>query len=351
MNILAKPWTKKDPPGRILAIRWQAMGDVVITLPYLQYLRNSLPASTRLDLLTREETEGIPKNIELFDKVFSIGGARNFKKQVFFTALLLPRLLLQRYEVILDLQNNIVSETLLKILRPKAWSVFDKVSPVAAGERTRLTIEAAGLGECRMDTHFRLKDKDRGVAILKAHGWNGTDTLVVLNPAGFVETRNWGIGNYAKFARLWLDRRPATKFLILGTSLIAEKAVTLKKELGDHLFNLVGQTTTQDAFAILQQASLVLSEDGGLMHMAWVSGIPTLALFGSTRSDWSRPLGEHSLLLDSSDLPCGNCMEAVCRFGDVHCLTRYSPEQVAALAFDLMRKKEAILQNVSYVTG
>ena len=80
--------------------------------------------------------------------------------------------------------------------------------------------------------------------------------------------------------------------------------------------------------------------------MAWVSGIPTLALFGATRSDWSRPLGEHTFLLDSSDLPCGNCMEAVCKFGDVHCLTRYTPEEVFQHSLNLIRKTEGQLKTM-----
>src|SRR4026207_833547 len=108
MNIPAKPWTTSRLPKRILAIRMQAMGDVVITLPYLQDLRNSLPGTVQIDLLTRYETNPIPKNLVLFNKIFSIGGKRNLKKQLFFTLLLLPRLLSRRYDVVLDLQNNIL---------------------------------------------------------------------------------------------------------------------------------------------------------------------------------------------------------------------------------------------------
>jgi ADP-heptose:LPS heptosyltransferase len=335
MNITARPWIKKTPPRRILAIRWQAMGDVVITLPYLQHLRNSLPPSVQLDLLTRQETEAIPKNIHLFNKVFSIGGARNFKKQLFYTSLLLPRLLLRHYDVVIDLQNNIVSETVRKILMPKAWSVFDKSSPIPAGERNRLTIEAVGLGENKMDTHFRLKDPARGAVLLKEHGWDERDRLVVINPAGAFETRNWSMANYTAFTRLWLQHFPDTCFVILGTPFIAGKTAFLKAQLGRQLIDLVDKTDPAEAFSVLQHASLVLSEDSGLMHMAWVSGRPTLTLFGSTRSDWARPLGAHSFFLDSSDLPCGNCMESVCKFGDVHCLTRFTPEMVFHHAMDL----------------
>lgn len=338
IHIQAKPWVEKKMPRKILVIRWQAMGDVVITLPYLQHLRNSLPPSVKIDLLTREETEDIPRNIVLFNKIFSIRGERNFKKQLIYTFLLLPKLFLQRYDVVIDLQNNIVSKTIRKLLLPRAWSEFDRFSPNAAGERNRMAIEAVGLGKNQLCTQLMLKNTGKGVSVLKQNGWNGTDQLVVLNPAGFFVTRNWPMLNYVVFANLWLNQFADTRFLLLGTSLIASKATYLENELGGRLINLIDQTTPFTAFEILQYATFMLSEDSGLMHMAWVSGIPTMALFGGTRSDWSRPLGEHSFFLDSSDLPCGNCMRAECRFGDVHCLSRFTPEIVIAHAMALLQK-------------
>ena len=121
--------------------------------------------------------------------------------------------------------------------------------------------------------------------------------------------------------------------------MIAAKAGQFKQHMGERLIDLVGQTSASEAFAVLRHATLVLSEDSGLMHMAWVSGVPTIALFGSTRSDWSRPLGDHSMFFDSSDLPCGNCMDAICRMGDIRCLTRITPEMVAGKAFYLVQKR------------
>jgi heptosyltransferase-2 len=349
-DIPCKPWTKESPPRRILAIRLQAMGDVVITLPYLQGLRNALPSGVRLDFLTREEMEDIPRNIDLFDHVFSIQGGRNVKKQMLHTVLLLPRLLLQRYDVIIDLQNSIISAIVRKALLPAAWSMFDRFSPIPAGERNRRTIEAVGLGGNQMDTRVRPRHPQRAMNFLKSRGLNETDGLVVLNPAGAFVTRNWEMHKYVLFARQWLQLWPETKFLVLGTAFIAEKAAFLKEELGDHLCNLVGQTTASEVFSLLQRATLVLSEDSGLMHMAWVSGTPVVALFGSTRSDWARPLGRHSLCLDSSDLPCGNCMQAACHRGDVLCLSRLSPEEVFARAVSLLeelsRSRESADENI-----
>ncbi|MBN9384517.1 MAG: glycosyltransferase family 9 protein [Chitinophagaceae bacterium] len=342
MNIPARPWTQRQLPRRILAIRLQAMGDVVVTLPYLQGLRESLPPSVELDFLTREETEGVPRQIHLFNNVYALGGGRDKKKILLYTLLMLPRLLLRRYDVIIDMQHNIYSDIVRKTVRPKAWALFDRYSPISGAERYRQTVSAVGLGENEASYNLRLKDASKGLQLLRDKGWNGQDELVVLNPAGAFTTRNWAIDNYTAFARLWLEQRPRTKFLVLGVPFIAAKAAALQQQLGPHLLNLTGQTTTEEAFSILQHARLMLSEDSGLMHMAWISGIPTLAMFGSTRSDWSRPLGDHTFLLASSDLPCGDCMLASCPHGDVHCLTRHTPEKMLAHALSLIEKTTAL---------
>lgn len=325
-GIPAKPWRKNHLPRRVLAIRLQAMGDLVITLPYLQQFKKALPPDCKVHLLTRQEVEAIPKNIQLFDRVYSIGGGRNGKKQLLHSFWLLPKLLIQQYDIVIDLQNNSLSQLVRKIIMPKAWSVFDRFSAVPAGECTRLTIEAIGLGKCFADTQFKFKSEIESIDLLKKNGWDGISELVVLNPAGAFETRNWPMEYYIEFAKLWLNHFPRTQFLVMGVAFISAKANFLKNNLEHKLIDLVTKTTPVQAFAILQKIKIMLSEDSGLMHMAWVSGIPTLAMFGSTRSDRATPLGTHTLLLNSSDLACGNCMLEKCMYGDNRCLTRYTPQ-------------------------
>jgi heptosyltransferase II len=333
-----KPWSALHRPHKVLAIRLHALGDTVITLPYLRSLRDHLP-NVQLDFLTRKEVASIPQHVDLFDHVFLIGGRRNFTLQMLSTFLLLPRLMRQRYDVVIDLQRNKLSRLVRRVLRPAGYSEFDRLSLIAAGERTRLTIEAAGLGPVGLKAQLTLKDPALGRDILHRHGWKTDSALVVLNPAGFFVTRHWPIEHYVEFARLWLTHyNPHTQFLLLGTDQIAARVHVLHAALGEHVINLVGKTSAAEAFAVLQNVDLMLTEDSGLMHMAWVSGRPTVALFGSTRSDWARPLGEHTIYLDSADLPCGNCMQATCQFGDVHCLTRYTPSFVFAQARSLLER-------------
>ncbi len=322
-----KAWSKNKPPKKILAIRLQALGDTIITLPYLLDLARKYP-NTQIDFLTRKETSEISRSIVLFNKVYTIGGGRNNKLIMLSALLLLPVLLFQKYDIVIDLQKNSVSQIIRKLLSTIAWSEFDRFSPFSAGLRTKLTIEAAGLGSIELATGFKLKNADLGIDKLKSHGWKPEIDLIVLNPAGYFKTRNWPIENYIQFAELWLVKNPSTCFLLLGDGRIKEKSLILEKSLNDKVINLTGKTSVIEAFSIIQKVKFMLTEDSGLMHMAWTSGVPTLAIFGSTRSDWSAPQGTHSKCLNASDLECGPCMTAECKFGDVHCLTRFTPQMV-----------------------
>jgi len=199
-----------------------------------------------------------------------------------------------------------------------------------------LTIEAIGLGKCGIDSGFRFKKNEDETDLLIKNGWDKKNDLIVLNPAGAFENRNWPMDHYINFVMIWLQHFPGTQFLILGTKFIEAKASYLKNKLTDRLINLVDKTTAAQAFSILQKTKLVISEDSGLMHMAWVSGIPTIAIFGSTRSDWAQPLGNHTFFFDSSELECGNCMKP-CKYGTNYCMARISTEMVLKKAIALIK--------------
>ena len=337
----AVPWRQTRPPARVLVIRLHAFGDTVITLPYVQALQSLWP-KTEIDFLTREVVAELPRRLALFHNVFSMKGGPSTKRQLIASLTLLPRLLARRYDAVIDLQRSPVSRLVRRLLRPRAWSEFDRFSPQLAGERTRLTIEAMGMALPGVYPNLHLKNEDAGLAPLRAAGWEDDRKLVVLNPAGGLPTRNWPLENYVAFANLWYARRERSdQFVVLGTAALRPKADYLKAELGTRLLDLVGRTTASEAFDVLRRTTLVVSEDSGLTHLAWVAGTPTLALFGSSRHVWSAPHGNYSCCLHSGDLPCGACMDTECRFGDVHCLTRYTPERVAEAALNLL---EAVRQ-------
>ncbi len=337
--IRAEEWVGTEAPSSILAIRLQAMGDTVLTLPYLRALRRAQPLGATLDFLTREEVADVPKCVTLFDEVFEIGGGRNTRLQFLSALMLLPKLRRQRYDVVLDLQRNRVSRLVRSVLRPVAWSEFDRFSPQLAGERTRKTIEAVGLGPLDVYPDLELADPDAGLAALRDVGWDGETDLVVLNPAGAFEDRGWPLDSCAEFANMWAARaQPDSQFVVLGLRSLAAKADTLKARLGDRLLHLVGKTTAAEAFAVVSRARLVLSEDSGLMHMAWVAGVPTLGLFGASRAVWASPHGNYSECIDVCQRSDGTCMDGSCRKGSPPCLKGLTAESVLERALPLVHR-------------
>lgn len=336
VQINSRPWIEKTFPKKILAIRFQALGDLMITLPYLQSLKEKTPKVV-IHLLTRKEVAEIPKNLTLFDKVYSVGGGRNAKVQFLLCLLLLPFLWWQHYDVVIDLQNHRISKIIRKFLNAAAWSEFDRSSRIFAGERTRLTIDGVNILSSYLATNFPLRNKVEVETKLKSHGWDGKSLLIILNPAGAFSSRQWPLKNYYEFAKLWKEQHPTSQFLILGLTTMKSKATFLKEELKRELIDLVGETSIIEAFAIVKSAALMLTEDSGLMHMTWIQGVPTLALFGSTPSYWSSPLGSWSKCLNSSDLPCGDCFLQECKYGNVNCLTRFSPHNIITEAESLLQ--------------
>ena len=336
------PWRSSSSPKKILVIRLQAFGDVVITLPYMQALQTILP-STQFHFLTREEFSSLPHNMALFSRVLTIGGGRNPKLQWLHAIRGIPSFMRERYDIVIDLQRNSLSRMIRRVLHPKSFCEYDRFSLHTAGDRIRGTVQKLGFTPLP-DTlpRLTLRNDNKGLEKLFSSNFNPAKKIFVLNPAGSSETKNWPMEYYVQFARTWLDTIDNNiQFLVLGTDAIREKTEYLKNQLGQNLITLIGLTTQAEAFNILQKADLVLTEDSGLMHMAWVSQIPVLALFGSTKSTWSKPIGEFSICLDSSDLECGGCSRPSCFFGDIHCLTRHKPDLVIKVAQELLLLKKS----------
>lgn len=340
-ELFGKKWKAKKPPKRILIIRLQAFGDVVITLPYIQSLRTNLPPNTQIDFLTRTRMCAIPVGLSMFHKVFILKGGNSVKREFFWFLSLFPQLFLRRYEVIIDLQNHRFSRLIRKVLLPQSWVEFDRASKIYAGMRNKRSIDFVGLGEVNFS--FPLLLKPEYTIDFKKFDLPKQSDLVVINPAGFYETRNWPKENYLAFCELWMaSEKRNTVFLMLGEASINAKANYYAENLGKRFINLCEKTTALEALQILAQATLVVSEDSGLFHMACTNGVPLIGIYGSTRNDWTNPLLPHTYCFNSSDLECGDCMREKCLFETIKCLSRVTPELVYEKAQELIAHKNSI---------
>ncbi|CAA0100368.1 Uncharacterised protein [BD1-7 clade bacterium] len=332
--IACSPWAPSqinDQPKRILVMRHNCFGDLIATFPYINSLRAQLGSDVEIDLVVCDIYSHLAEHIGLFDNVIKLGGGFNTKKRFVFSLAKIPYLLLRNYDVVLDLQNNKISRITRYLLGKKPYTEFDKYSPLPAGERYRKTINAVGITPVELNTDYQARFLGNCNDLLTAHGWRG-EKYVILNPAGAYENRNWPAENYIAFAKLWLKNiNDATQFVFLGHSERIGNAVNIVQQaLPNSVINLLDMTSETEAFEIVRKAEFMLSEDSGLMHMAWTTGVKTIAMLGSTRADWTQPLGKQVDFFSSSDLSCGDCMQPTCERGDNYCMTRITPPMVLA---------------------
>jgi heptosyltransferase-2 len=99
-----------------------------------------------------------------------------------------------------------------------------------------------------------------------------------------------------------------------------------------------GETGLQGTGALLRRASVAISGDTGVMHMATGVGTPVVALFGPTVQAFGFfPYAARATVLER-DLPCRPCTRMggpVCPLGHHHCLRTILPPEVEAAALAL----------------
>jgi heptosyltransferase II len=295
-----------------------------------------------VDMLTLDTNAPLLREIHLVDEVLAFPSASGRMERALAAVRTGLAAAERRYDVIVDLQRNWITRMIRRIASPQAWGEFDRFSPRSAADRVQNAFHECGFpvhplfGTC---TSPRLWAE--AGALLAQRGYDGSRRLVVLNPAGLWRTRQWPIERYVDLARRWEETEPV-QFVIIGTDRIAAGAAFIEEHLRKRVINLAGQTSLELANALLGYADLVVSEDSGLMHLAWSQGIPIVALFGSSRHVWSAPTGRRVRVFHSGDLPCGQCMQSACVHGDIHCLTRWPAEEVLAAALELCGCRKGI---------
>ncbi len=102
--------------------------------------------------------------------------------------------------------------------------------------------------------------------------------------------------------------------------------------------NLAGKTSLLQLAALYQRADLLVTGDSGPMHLAAAVGTPLLAIHGPTDPALSGPVSPTATILQS-DIWCSPCYNAKgpadCRFHTTQCMKDITPTQV----YEEVRKK------------
>lgn len=131
-----------------------------------------------------------------------------------------------------------------------------------------------------------------------------------------------------------ISRRWQAGVVLTGTARERPLAEEVRTRLDVPAWNLAGETDVPELVALLARLSLFLSGDTGPMHLATALGVPTVALHGPTDPALSGPWPPSRGVVLRLDLPCSPCYDltdaAICPLGHHNCLRRLGPEAVVA---------------------
>jgi lipopolysaccharide heptosyltransferase II len=135
----------------------------------------------------------------------------------------------------------------------------------------------------------------------------GGTTCVGIHPSGGRPVKQWHAGRFAEVAAA-LGREYGATIVLTGTP--ADAAVVHEVEAGIpagvRVLNLCGQGDVLDLAAVLERFAVFVTGDTGPMHLAAAVGTPLVALFGPSVPARYAPRAAVSRLV-RVDLPCSPC--------------------------------------------
>ncbi|MBI5321026.1 lipopolysaccharide heptosyltransferase II [Bradyrhizobium sp.] len=156
----------------------------------------------------------------------------------------------------------------------------------------------------------------------------GTGRAIALAPGSMGESKRWTY--YGEAARLLIDR--GFDVWVIGGP--GEKA--LAQEIvatgGPRVRDLTGNDLRNGILA-MASASVAISNDSGLMHIAAAIGTPTMGIFGPTSPYLWAPLnGLAATVQTTTQLACQPCQRTICTQNDHRCMRDISAASVVETA-------------------
>jgi len=156
--------------------------------------------------------------------------------------------------------------------------------------------------------------------------------VAILCPgAEFGPAKRWPVEHFATLGHELL--RDGYGIWILGSPKDAPIGSAIAGALGSsaRVFDLCGRTDLGTAIDLMSAATVVVSNDSGLMHAAAAVRAPLVALFGSSSPAYTQPLSDTARVA-RIEISCSPCFERECPLGHFRCMRDLSPELVYNLA-------------------
>ncbi len=354
---------------RILVVRVDLLGDVVLSLPAVRALRRAYPAAD-IDMLVLHSTAGVLVGDPDITRVLSYDPnvwrrpLRLVRPATWRDALtLLRELRTAHYDLAVSISGDIGSIlTRLSGARRRVGYAgeaypFFMNAPVPGGRYRvhqhevryvqALARAAGGIvepGDELLRLHVLPQAAERVAGILEQARTNtGARGPVVALHAGARngQAKRWPPAHFATLVERLVDDLDA---LVIFTGAPNEDQIVraIVRHTPKRVVNLVGKTSLPELVALLAASNLLITGDSGPMHIACAVRTPVVALHGPTDPELSGPTAPDAIVLRRT-LWCSPCYDASataeCRFGNPVCMKELPPQLVYTAALRQLRRQ------------
>lgn len=347
---------------KILCVRLDSLGDVLMCTPAMRALRDSLPGSTLTLLGSASGTAAVPFIPELDGAIayqapwmkgsrphpgrddasmIAVLAARRFDAAVIFTTYTqsaLPAALLCQlagiplrlahcrenpYQLLSDWVDEPEPKTMV---RHEVQRQLDLVRRV--GCRTT---------ELGMSFAVRAADLAAAQAILARSGIAPGQRWLLLHPGASAPSRRYPAAQWAQAIRM-LAETLGLPMVLTGSGDEAGLVEEIRASCGVPVHSFAGKLDLGQLGALIRLASVVVANNTGPAHVAAAVGTPVVDLYALTNPQHT-PWKVRSRVL-FQDVPCRFCFKSLCPAGHHACLAGVRPERVVEAVRSLLPADE-----------
>jgi lipopolysaccharide heptosyltransferase II len=346
---------------RILCVRLDALGDVLMTTPAIRALKQTKPGRN-ITLLTSPPGAEVAALVPAVDEVIVYDAPwmkatqpranskpdwamterlrrARFDAAVVFTvysqnplpaALLcylagIPLRLAHCHENPYQLLTNWIQDPEPgRMIRHEVQRQLDLVA--AVGCQTK---------DPRLSLRFSEKAQRRVRELLQRQGMNDSQPWVVIHPGASAPSRRYPAEGFIEAARR-LRFEMGCQVIFTGSAEEEAFVAEIRRQMRAASFSVVGLLDLEELAALLAQAALLIANNTGPVHVAAAVGTPIVDLYALTNpqhTPWQVP----SRVLNH-DVPCKYCYKSVCPEGHQNCLRLVTPDEIVSAACELLNE-------------
>lgn len=340
---------------KILVIRLDRIGDVVLSLPTVEAIRRRFPRAS-ISMAVRPYTQDIVSGHPAIDEVipyyYETGGRhasiignlrflREISKRHFDIAFILhPSNRSYNVPFFSGIPYRVGFKTRMPFLLTHSVPDRRHEGLKHESEYTLDIVRAFGIRETNgLRSGIRVLDHDmREVSeLLKKEGVREARPVLAFHPGASCLSKRWPIERFAQLGKKLIAEN-SYELIIVGGAGDLRLGETLKKEWGEHAINCVGQLDLKGLSALLKRCALLVSNDSGPVHIAAAVGTRTFGIFGRTQAGLSpvrwKALGQGHRIIQK-DVGCVVCLAHRCTI-DFECLKAIEVDEVFGEVKDML---------------